>query len=266
MDGENAFSFHIGSFRSSAAMLKQWTELNETLCHPPRFEYHQRMNAYNPIRIYWPPLEWTKDHSDRNIDYILDPAWREAESGEHHEKHNPSMGTYPLGYTCDGQRPPMRFDTCPSSQGFQPADTRPDVARLPGFPGGFPGSLGAVPSRRAPEAQRRSPIQARLNDRIIYSNNNKHSARELCESPTSVSPDFVSLVEGKYCDMHQKELFDVCSKAVTACCFDMEKHAMNWGNCETLRPIQRRQLQMQPKKYNKVQKWSYDSANQLLED
>ncbi|KAI9652386.1 MAG: hypothetical protein M1829_001661 [Trizodia sp. TS-e1964] len=40
---------------------------------------------------------------------------------------------------------------------------------------------------------------------LIISNFDSHSAQDLCESESSIGPDFVSMAEGIYCDMAEKE-------------------------------------------------------------
>lgn len=51
-----------------------------------------------------------------------------------------------------------------------------------------------------------------------------HSARELCESVTSLGPDFLvdNGEEKLFCDMTKKQLFDVCDEHIKTHCFDME--------------------------------------------
>ncbi|KAM7217513.1 hypothetical protein V8F06_007144 [Rhypophila decipiens] len=47
-------------------------------------------------------------------------------------------------------------------------------------------------------------------DRLIVSSDPAQSARELCESPSSWGPDFVSLTERLYCNMATSELIPLC--------------------------------------------------------
>jgi hypothetical protein len=49
-----------------------------------------------------------------------------------------------------------------------------------------------------------------------------HSVRELCESVTSLGPDFLidNGEEKLFCDMTKKQLFDVCDEQITTHCFD----------------------------------------------
>ena len=58
----------------------------------------------------------------------------------------------------------------------------------------------------------------------------QHSAQEVCESGTSIGPDFVSVNEGLYCDMAEKQLWDVCSQNITQSCFDTSQSQMRGSN------------------------------------
>jgi hypothetical protein len=66
--------------------------------------------------------------------------------------------------------------------------------------------------------------------RIIGSHDPSHKASELCKSPTSWSPDFVSFAEGVLCDMTTRELWALCSGDVTTDCFDWDSKALVDGS------------------------------------
>ena len=61
---------------------------------------------------------------------------------------------------------------------------------------------------------------------IVESKIHTHTATSLCESKTSRGPDFVSLTEGKFCDMETKTLWPVCKDKVDDDCFDNDTHIM----------------------------------------
>jgi hypothetical protein len=61
---------------------------------------------------------------------------------------------------------------------------------------------------------------------LIISSFPSHSAKDLCESATSIGPDFVSTIEGIYCDMAAKEWWYLCSTSLVTGCFDLTKTAM----------------------------------------
>lgn len=65
---------------------------------------------------------------------------------------------------------------------------------------------------------------------LVVSQYAGHSAKELCESATSIGPDFVSVAEKVYCDMDTKHWWNLCSTEVSTGCFDLDKMAMKAGN------------------------------------
>ena len=61
---------------------------------------------------------------------------------------------------------------------------------------------------------------------LVVSNHPEYSAKEVCEHPNSLGPDFVSVVEGTYCDMSTSEWWYLCSKTITDGCFDLDTQKM----------------------------------------
>lgn len=64
---------------------------------------------------------------------------------------------------------------------------------------------------------------------VVISDHVAHSAREVCDSETSMGPDFVSTKEGLYCDMCTHTLYDVCSGNATSGCFHMNSQTLRSG-------------------------------------
>lgn len=58
--------------------------------------------------------------------------------------------------------------------------------------------------------------------RLVKSSIPTHSAIDVCESETSVGPDFVSMADGMYCDMGKKELLPLCVPGTLGRCFSLE--------------------------------------------
>ncbi|KAF2834766.1 hypothetical protein M501DRAFT_963863 [Patellaria atrata CBS 101060] len=94
-------------------------------------------------------------------------------------------------------------------------------------------STGSLPPKK-----RSTPIQRRngtissnnfMRNRLVSSRDPSQSARELCDSPTSFGPDFVSYAEGVFCDMLTKELWPLCSEQHRAACFDTNTKTMRPG-------------------------------------
>jgi hypothetical protein len=81
-----------------------------------------------------------------------------------------------------------------------------------------------LPERTLPQKLRKEPILNRRvekraeqphawcqENQLIISSYTGHSAVEVCESETSWGPDFVSLAEGIFCDMCQRQAYPLCS-------------------------------------------------------
>ncbi|KAI9696253.1 MAG: hypothetical protein M1836_005806 [Candelina mexicana] len=64
---------------------------------------------------------------------------------------------------------------------------------------------------------------------LVISESENHSAKELCEHPNSLGPDFVSTEEGIFCDMTAKEYWFLCSATLKTGCFDVDKKEMVGG-------------------------------------
>ena len=66
-------------------------------------------------------------------------------------------------------------------------------------------------------------------EHLVVSGRPGHSAKELCESETSYGADFVSTVEGIYCDMEVKQAWPLCNATITTSCFDMTSRSVLGG-------------------------------------
>lgn len=84
------------------------------------------------------------------------------------------------------------------------------------------------PSRLfAKESHRPRSMRDWLMNDLIISDSKTHSAKEICTSKSSRSPDFVSTVEGKFCDMETRTLWDLCDGANRKSdCFDVDKRTV----------------------------------------
>ena len=95
---------------------------------------------------------------------------------------------------------------------------------------------------------------------IVISDFPAHSAKEVCEHPTSLGWDFVSTVEGIYCDITAREWWPLCSDKVKTGCFDLDKREMR-GNAPGHKGSQRRDLltgrEISDKKYQTEDTWHF---------
>jgi hypothetical protein len=72
--------------------------------------------------------------------------------------------------------------------------------------------------------QRRAALEKKRDfcvDRLAISHISEHSATEVCEHENSWGPDFVSVIEGLYCDMCERILWDLCKGPESMYCFDL---------------------------------------------
>jgi hypothetical protein len=71
---------------------------------------------------------------------------------------------------------------------------------------------------------------ATVDPRLVVSPHGAHNATALCESETSMGPDFVSLPEGLHCDMETREVLPLCGAGVAGPCFDLGASTEATGN------------------------------------
>ncbi|KAL4983937.1 hypothetical protein BDW68DRAFT_181140 [Aspergillus falconensis] len=63
-------------------------------------------------------------------------------------------------------------------------------------------------------------------DLLIISNQDGHSAKELCDHPMSLGPDFVDVPEKLFCDMETGKVWPLCEDASSESCFDLDAKQM----------------------------------------
>ncbi|KAI2614879.1 hypothetical protein GGR54DRAFT_321920 [Hypoxylon sp. NC1633] len=63
-------------------------------------------------------------------------------------------------------------------------------------------------------------------NRLVMSNSAQHAAETLCESETSVGPDFVNVADGLFCRMSDKSLWPLCDAALVDNCFNTDTHQL----------------------------------------
>ncbi len=61
---------------------------------------------------------------------------------------------------------------------------------------------------------------------LVVSHFPQHSAKDMCESPTSLGPDFVSLEENLFCDIETAKLRPLCDQSHTSNCFDVNTQSL----------------------------------------
>jgi hypothetical protein len=96
--------------------------------------------------------------------------------------------------------------------------------------------------------RRRPTFSKRMESTIVHSANPFHSAKETCNSQTSISPDFVSYTEGLFCDMSTRTLWLLCSAQITTDCFDAHLNKLVFDRVE----LHKRDLEDTVSESNKI--------------
>lgn len=124
------------------------------------------------------------------------------------------------------------------------------------------------PSRRLLRRQQRPQQGVKqpslFDDKLILSKSKHHSAKMLCESATSVGPDFVSLDEQLFCDMHTKKTWQLCGAGNATGCFDQKSYKIVAGHVPgngTIGQGVSKEMMVNnavaiPKSYSKTIQWS----------
>ena len=79
---------------------------------------------------------------------------------------------------------------------------------------------------------------------IIASHDAQHSSTLLCADPQSRGPDFVSFVDGVFCDMTGRRSWPLCNSTAISGCYDWQSHTFVDG-----------WLRKREMGYSKVIKW-----------
>jgi len=193
-DGPNNFpqgmSIHIPDFLATEARNKQYQDLPDTMCKStPRFTMWPKLHEMNCIPVFDPPLEYNDNSTDKDLKAIFTDGKVHCDPGP--------------GKDVDAQQ----------------------MEQLQRWTQGrFAHATYGV--------KRRSNLKrnnACMDHHVVITDIDSHSAKEVCESHTSVGPDFVSTKEGLYCDMCTHELWHVCSATIVKGCFDLTTKNMRPG-------------------------------------
>ena len=121
------------------------------------------------------------------------------------------------------------------------------IVGIPGFAANSPDVLENPQTRSLTNIGQRIPLPRSQEsaERLMISSSHHHSAVELCESPTSRGSDFVSMIEGMFCDMETKTLYSLCGGNVNTECFDAGSHELK----------SRRRDEAVRRRYQSVSRW-----------
>ena len=196
------YGIHLTDFTQSSDRATQYTASPDTACKSdPRYKAYDAITEMNCLPIFNPPLTYGSNSIDPDFNALKTPG----------------------SFMCD---PHADGKTMPSLQ---------QLRQLQQWTGGrlnMP-TYGVKRSEALKERQVKTrqsdQNQACADNHVVISSLDQHTATELCQSATSVGPDFVSTRESLYCDMCKHELWPVCSTTITAACFDLSSTTVRPG-------------------------------------
>ncbi|KAI9701956.1 MAG: hypothetical protein M1836_001300 [Candelina mexicana] len=95
---------------------------------------------------------------------------------------------------------------------------------------------------------------------LVISDHEQHSAQELCESPSSLGPDFVSTEESLFCDMSSKTIWHLCSTIIKTMCFDLQAQKLVGGTQNVTTRDLETDRALPEKEYDTYTHWKPDAA------
>ncbi|KAF4615583.1 hypothetical protein G7Y89_g15292 [Cudoniella acicularis] len=222
------YGIHITDFTPSQDRATQYNTYPDTMCKSdPRYKAYDSVTEMNCLPVFNPPLIYGSNSVDPDFNALKTPG----------------------SFMCD---PHADGTTMPSPE---------QVRQLEQWTGGrFNEPTYGVKRSEAPKKRqvktRQSNLQnqACVDNHVVISSLDQHTATELCQSAASIGPDFVSTKENLYCDMCKHELWPVCSTTITAACFDLSSNTVRAGM-----GVQGRDessgREVPSKSYNKVTNW-----------
>lgn len=116
------------------------------------------------------------------------------------------------------------------------------------------GKQGSTSPFKGEKRKRKLKRAAWASREIVLGDAESHSAKRLCESETSIGPDFANTAEGLFCDMGSHTLYPFCEKRVTADCFDIEFRRLSFAARGGAR------LEATSKTYERVRDWRFNKT------
>lgn len=241
-DSHQGLSWHVTDFLGNEDRIAQYNEFPDTLKKSiPRIQMWDHIHPMHCVPVFWPPLPVSEDDygGDVDVQRVL------KETGELHCGDDEDGGQ--LLYPSNNPNPPIIPD---SKTKIRLRQGKRQGGRFATMQYNYPPGTGNTPFKRSLEfnmAQQSAnhslarKIHQRSEDkpacpsvhtrRVVVSTKEMHNggAKYLCENPMSRGPDFISTLEGKFCDMCTRQLWDICSDIVTAACFDVDTKLVRAG-------------------------------------
>lgn len=183
-------SMHIRDFSGDAALVHQYTDDQRRLCqNSARMTFQPDITPDSIIPFFDPPLEYERGDAGKSQD-------TEASTGGSLKRPDQGIDRKSRAY--------------PDSPKMRIRDTGRKHAR------------DTTPR----DSTNIANIKNNRPDHLVISNIPGHSAKELCEHPSSLGPDFVSTVENIFCDMESGKWWALCDATHSDRCFDLEHQTM----------------------------------------
>lgn len=123
------------------------------------------------------------------------------------------------------------------------------------------GAAAEYKGRQAKKARRSEALASQL----IVGDAEGQSARFLCESETSVGPDFANTSEGLFCDMGEKILYTLCNEEIQTNCFALASKTLRSGDSGPVVSIAglASDSELVGKTYDSIRDWRKNSTTPL---
>ena len=192
-------SFRILDFQSgNTNRAQQYVDHPETMCQStPRFKAYQNLTEMNCVPYYDQPMAETSNFTDADFAAL---------------KTDGKVACAP------GPNDPV---TTQQKNQLEQITFGRAGANAPAY--------GAKARSEPVDINKRTGNSTCNNHQIVVSDYDLHSATELCNSATSIGPDFVSTKEDFFCDMCAHELWPLCSPTINQACFDMTSMTIKAG-------------------------------------
>jgi hypothetical protein len=228
---------HLESFVPTPERVVSYARDRKRLCNsPPRFHAYPEFDPNHPIWYFAQQPRYDANQVDMNASTIIaDPKyWAQTKIVRYAGDSDQYVGLNVKRRGRRGER--------------DAAAARPDAR--PSSPSSS-SSSSPPPSRRPPHSgpRKRWPNP----DHLVSSTIESHSARALCESPSSWGRDFVAHKEGLFCDMQRRALHRICASDADSGCFDTGTNMMRLGKGNSKRDESGTPIVQ--KRYTHVEHW-----------
>jgi hypothetical protein len=224
-------AIHLPSFVATEERAQSMTDDKDLWCKvQPRLHFYDDLDREQPVPYFEPHAEFEPvTLLDKDPAGLKDPSrWKTNDNGWK-----------------DPTPPPQQQ---PNNGGGEPGKGQPNIN-----PPNIKEPKINPPNINPPNLPRQA-TGGRFKGHLIKSSHKSHSAKELCESSTSMGPDFVSIEEGFFCDMDAKKAWPLCNAEITNGCFDVQKNQMVGGKINSRRDDKTGERIVR-KRYERVDEW-----------